>query len=142
VIDDKPGEVIGVLPSSFKFLRTRPDILLPMPLQVNALRGISFGFQALAGLKPGVTLAQANADVARLISLGTRLLPFLVVVRADTTVAELTRSVQQPIWSVDPQQPIANVRMMEEIVTTPWARSASIQRCSARWRLLRSCSRQ
>jgi putative ABC transport system permease protein len=69
VIDGRPGEVIGVLPSSFKFLRTRPDIVLPMPLDVNAPRGISFGFQAFARLKPGVTLAQANADVARMISL-------------------------------------------------------------------------
>jgi predicted permease len=69
VIDGRPGEVIGVLPSSFKFLRTRPGIVLPMPLDVNAPRGISFGFQALARLKPGVTLAQANADVARMISL-------------------------------------------------------------------------
>ncbi len=69
VIDGRPSEVIGVLPASFRFLRTRPDILLPMPLDVNAPRGISFGFQALARLKPGVTLAQANVDVARMISL-------------------------------------------------------------------------
>ncbi len=68
-IDGAPVEVIGVLPSSFKFLSTRPDVVLPMPLDANAPRGISFGFQALARLKPGVTLAQANADVARLISL-------------------------------------------------------------------------
>jgi putative ABC transport system permease protein len=69
VIDGRPAEVLGVLPSSFKFLRTRPDIVLPMPLDVNERGGISFGFQALARLKPGVTLAQANADVARMISL-------------------------------------------------------------------------
>jgi predicted permease len=68
-IDGRPGEVIGVLPSSFKFLRTRPDVVLPMPLDVNAPGGISFGFQALARLKPDVTLAQANADAARVISL-------------------------------------------------------------------------
>jgi putative ABC transport system permease protein len=69
VLDGRPGEVIGVLPSSFKFLRTRPELVLPMPLDVNAPRGISFGFQALARLKPGVTVAQANADVERLIAL-------------------------------------------------------------------------
>jgi putative ABC transport system permease protein len=69
VIDGGPAEVIGVLPSSFRFLRTRPSIVLPMPLDANAPRGISFGFQALARLKSGVTLAQANADVARMISL-------------------------------------------------------------------------
>jgi putative ABC transport system permease protein len=69
VIDGRPAEVIGVLPSSFRFLRARPAIVMPMPLDVNAPRGISFGFQALARLKPGVTLAQANADVGRMISL-------------------------------------------------------------------------
>jgi putative ABC transport system permease protein len=69
VVDGIPGEVIGVLPSSFTFLRSRPDVVLPMELDVSAPRGISFGFQALARLKPGITLAQANADVARLISI-------------------------------------------------------------------------
>jgi putative ABC transport system permease protein len=69
VVNGRPGEVIGVLPPSFRFLRERPDLILPMPLDLAAPRGISFGFQALARLKPGVTLAQANADVARLISL-------------------------------------------------------------------------
>src|SRR5688500_16637311 len=68
-IDGRPGEVIGVLPASFTFLRTRPDVVLPMPLDASAPRHISFGFQALGRLKPDVTLAQANADVARLISL-------------------------------------------------------------------------
>jgi len=69
VIDGKPAEVIGVLPASFSFLGLRPAIVLPLPLDVNAPRSISFGFQALARLEPGVTLAQANADVARLISI-------------------------------------------------------------------------
>jgi putative ABC transport system permease protein len=70
VIDGTAREIIGVLSSSFKFLRTRPAVVLPMPLDSGAPRdGISFGFQALARLKPGVTLAQANADVGRMISL-------------------------------------------------------------------------
>jgi putative ABC transport system permease protein len=69
VIDGTPGEVIGVLPAWFKFLSTHPDVLLPMPLDVNAPRGLSFGFQALARLKPDITMAQADSDVGRLISL-------------------------------------------------------------------------
>jgi predicted permease len=69
VINGTPAEVIGVLPSSFKFLRTRPEILAPLPLPDNAPGGVSFGFQALARLKPGVSLAQANADVGRMIAL-------------------------------------------------------------------------
>jgi predicted permease len=69
VVDGRPAEVIGVLPSSFSFLGIRADMLMPMPLDATAPRGISFGFQGLARLKPDVTLAQANADVERMIAL-------------------------------------------------------------------------
>ena len=68
-INGTPTEVIGVLPSSFKFLSSRPSVLLPLPLDPGAPRSIGFGFQALARLKPGVTLEQANADAAHVISL-------------------------------------------------------------------------
>jgi predicted permease len=69
MINGTSTEVIGVLPASFEFLSSRPAVLLPLPLDPSAPRFISFGFQALARLKPGVTLEQANADVAHMISL-------------------------------------------------------------------------
>ena len=98
-IDGRPVEVIGVLPASFKFLRTRPAVVLPMPLDVNAPRGISFGFQALARMKPGVTLAQANADVARMISL---LPPAFARLELRPNVrplaADVIRDVGQILW--------------------------------------------
>ena len=59
--DTVTHEVIGVLPATFAFLRTKPGVVLPLPLDANAPRGISFGFQALARLKPGVTLPQRAA---------------------------------------------------------------------------------
>ncbi len=68
-IDGTPAEIIGVLPSSFKFLRSDPALLLPMQLDRARATCIEFDFQALARLKPGVTLSQANADVARMIPL-------------------------------------------------------------------------
>ncbi len=61
-----------------------------------------------------VPISQLNESYA---ALGTRLLPFSVVVRGETGVANLTRSVQEAIRSVDPQQPISNVSLMREIVT-------------------------
>jgi putative ABC transport system permease protein len=64
-IDGTPSEVVGVLPSSFTFLRSDPAVLLPM--QLERVDFVSFDFEALARLKPGVTLAQANGDVARMI---------------------------------------------------------------------------
>src|SRR4051812_5398257 len=68
-IDGAPAEIVGVLPAAFKFLRTDPAVLLPMKLDRASVNGVSFGFEALGRLKPGVTLAAANADVARMIPL-------------------------------------------------------------------------
>ena len=66
-VDGEAGEIIGVLPSSFRFLRTNPEVLLPMRLE--RVDFVMFDFQAVARLKPGVTLSQANADIARMIPL-------------------------------------------------------------------------
>jgi putative ABC transport system permease protein len=70
VVDGTVAEIIGVLPRSFKFPRSNNAVmLLPMQLNRAAATGISFGFQVLARLKPGVTMSQANADLARMIPL-------------------------------------------------------------------------
>jgi putative ABC transport system permease protein len=66
-VDGEAGEIIGVLPASFRFLRTNPEVLLPMRLERADF--VMFDFQAVARLKPGVTLSQANADIARMIPL-------------------------------------------------------------------------
>ena len=99
VIDGTPAEVIGVLPASFKFLRARPAIVLPLPLDANAPRGISFGFQAVARMKPGVTLAQANADVARMISLLPSTFARLELrPNVRPLAADVIRNVGQILW--------------------------------------------
>ena len=68
-IDGSAAEIIGVLPSSFQFLRTDAAVLLPMQLDRADAFHIEFDFQAIARPKPGVTLEQANADIARMIDL-------------------------------------------------------------------------
>ena len=67
-IDGEPAEVIGVLPSSFRFLREEPQLVLPLQLDRADAFHIEFDFQALGRLAPDVTLAQANADMARWIT--------------------------------------------------------------------------
>jgi len=69
VVDGRPREIIGVLPASFRFLDRNPQLILPFRFNRAELHVGNFSFQGVARLKPGVTIEQANADVARLIPL-------------------------------------------------------------------------
>jgi putative ABC transport system permease protein len=66
-VNGRPREVIGVLPSTFRFLNLKPALLLPFQFDRGKLFIGNFSYQGIARLKPGVTLAQANADVARML---------------------------------------------------------------------------
>ena len=68
-IDGSTVDIIGVLPSSFRFLRTDPALVVPMQLDRADAAGVEFDFQALARLRPGITIDDANADIARMIPL-------------------------------------------------------------------------
>ncbi|MDX2044540.1 MAG: ABC transporter permease [Acidobacteriota bacterium] len=64
-LDDKSYTIVGVLPASFTFYRGL-DVYLPIgqwntPALQN--RSAALGLSALGRLKPGVTLAQAQADM-------------------------------------------------------------------------------
>jgi putative ABC transport system permease protein len=60
-----------------------------------------------------VPLAQQNDALTKGLTL-----PFVLVVRADGSVATLTQATQQTIWSIDPAQPIANVQPLGDIVSS------------------------
>jgi putative ABC transport system permease protein len=68
-------EVIGVLPEGFTFLRGDPQIIVPMQLNRATTHAAGFNYQGLARLKPGVSIAQANADVERLLPSLTQRFP-------------------------------------------------------------------
>jgi predicted permease len=63
-IDGKPSTIIGVLPPRFRFL-DMTDLGILLPLRPRTQRG--YNYFAVARLKPGVTLAEADRDVARMI---------------------------------------------------------------------------
>ncbi len=78
IIDAKPYEIIGVLPASFKLLDTHPQVVLPARINRATTLTAGFGpYHGVARLKPGVTLAQANDDIARMIPLLTKLFPLM-----------------------------------------------------------------
>jgi predicted permease len=67
LVNGTPREVIGVLPDDFRFLRFNPSVVMPFRFNRANLFIGNFSYQGVARLKPGVTIEQANADMARLI---------------------------------------------------------------------------
>src|ERR1700691_1454307 len=67
IADGKPRQIIGVLPKNFHFLdRDDPALLLPLQWDRATTTLGNYSYRALARLKPGVTVQQANTDIDRL----------------------------------------------------------------------------
>ena len=66
-INGKPHTVVGVMPETFRF-HTDPELILPHRFERATLTLGGFGHQGIARLKPGVTTAQADVDVARMLN--------------------------------------------------------------------------
>jgi len=66
----KPHEIIGVLPANFRFL-DEPDAALILPFKFDRAKTSlgNYSYHAVARLKPGMTLAGAGNDVARVLPL-------------------------------------------------------------------------
>jgi putative ABC transport system permease protein len=69
IADSIPADVIGVMPEGFRFLDMEPaaEVITLITLDRSGMRIGGFGYWSLARLKPGVTVADANADIARLL---------------------------------------------------------------------------
>ena len=75
-IDRDLHEVIGILPRDFHFLdREDPAVVRPLRFDRASLHLGQFSYDGLARLKPGVTLAQASADVNRMLPIVMRSFP-------------------------------------------------------------------
>jgi len=63
VIDFVPHQIVGVMPRDFRFVDLSPDVFLAQRLATN--RADEFSYNGIGRLKPGVSVAQANEDIAR-----------------------------------------------------------------------------
>ena len=96
MLDGRPREIIGVLPDAFRFLDRKVSLVVPYRFDRSKIFLGQFSYAAIARLKPGTTIDQASADVARMIPISlTRFPPF----------------------------PGANVKMFQEVRLTPSVRS-------------------
>jgi predicted permease len=67
LVNGDAHEVIGVMPREFRFLDYKFSLVLPMRLDRNKTFLGNFSYRGVARMKPGVTVAQVNADVARML---------------------------------------------------------------------------
>jgi hypothetical protein len=76
IVDGKSRQIIGVLPQPFHFLdRDDPALITPFQFDRSKVNLGNFSYDGLARLKPGVTLEQVNADVARMLPIVMRSFP-------------------------------------------------------------------
>ncbi|MGA7752876.1 MAG: ABC transporter permease, partial [Candidatus Sulfotelmatobacter sp.] len=66
-VDSQNREIVGVMPRGFRMVDRDFDLLVPLALDRSNQKLAGFGYSGIARLKPGVQLAQADADIARLI---------------------------------------------------------------------------
>ncbi len=66
-LDSRSREIVGVMPRDFRVVNADADLIVPLAFDRGKVILAGFGFQGIARLNPGVTIAQANADLARLV---------------------------------------------------------------------------
>ena len=67
IVNARPRRIVGVMPQSFRFLDAKPSLIFPYQFDRAKITLGQFSYSGVARLKPGVSIAQANADIARLI---------------------------------------------------------------------------
>jgi putative ABC transport system permease protein len=69
IVDGSAREIIGVLPNNFWFMDMGHDLLAPFRFNRSTVRLAGYNYQAIARLRPGVTIEQANDDLTRMIGI-------------------------------------------------------------------------
>src|ERR1700723_1580197 len=101
-LDGKPTQIIGVLPKNFQ-LMNYDDVQMIIPFQFDRDKRFlgNFSFQGVARLRPGVTMAQAGADIARMMPIVNRSFPpapgFTAQLFDDAQIAPNLRPLKQDV---------------------------------------------
>jgi predicted permease len=67
-VNSQPRIIAGVMPRGFKILSYDFDLMIPLGLDPVKQQLAGFAYRGIGRLRPGVSLAQANADVADLLN--------------------------------------------------------------------------
>jgi predicted permease len=67
MVNSRQRTIVGVMPRGFQLADHDFDMLVPFALDRNKQQLAGFGLQGVGRLKPGITIQDANADLARII---------------------------------------------------------------------------
>ena len=67
MVDSHSREIAGVMPPGFRVVNEDFDVMVPLALDRAKLILAGFGLHGIGRLKPEVTIAQANADLTRML---------------------------------------------------------------------------
>jgi len=68
-VDSQTREIVGVMPRGFEVMNQDFDLLIPLAFDPQHEILAGFGFNGIARLKPGVTVGEADADIARMLEI-------------------------------------------------------------------------
>jgi predicted permease len=67
IVDSQSREIVGVMPQGFRFVDADFDVTVPLAFDRGKVILAGFGYHGIARLKAGATIAEANADLTRML---------------------------------------------------------------------------
>jgi predicted permease len=68
-VDSQSREIVGIMPRGFELVNQDFDMLIPLAFDPRNQILAGFSFKGIARLKPGVTIGEADADIARMLDI-------------------------------------------------------------------------
>jgi predicted permease len=68
-VDSQTREIVGVMPRGFEVMNQDFDLLIPLAFDPRDQILAGFGYNGIARMKPGVTVGEADADIARMLDI-------------------------------------------------------------------------
>ncbi len=118
VVAGRSREIVGVMPRGFRIADTAVDLIAPFPIDPSRLIPPPFCCNAIARLKPGVTIEQADADIERMLPIWIDRFPY--------QNGKSGRSVYLDTWKIRPALRPLKADVLGNVAAALWVVLATI----------------